>query len=84
VPKTLYMTEEDMEKNREHFPLSEDPIYHSVSIARGQVCELLVNIDDVGSVICWDFDVMKQAVVFSVFRTRVPLPPKVEHPSEFS
>jgi hypothetical protein len=78
VPKSLYMTEEEMEKDREHFPLCEDSIYHSVSIGRGQVHEVLINNEDVGSVICWDFDVMKQAVSFSVFRTKIPLPAKVE------
>ncbi|CAG0918491.1 unnamed protein product [Notodromas monacha] len=78
VPKALYMSEEEMEKDREHFPLCEDSIYHSVSIARGQVHEVVINNEDVGSVICWDFDVMKQAVIFSVLRTRLPLPPKNE------
>jgi hypothetical protein len=35
VPKGLYMTEGDLE--REGCPLTEDSIYHSVSLGRGQV-----------------------------------------------
>ncbi|PSN52190.1 SEC14-like protein 1 [Blattella germanica] len=72
VPKGLYMTEGDLE--REGCPLTEDSIYHSVSLGRGQVHEVLVTNDDPGSVITWDFDVMKQDVMFTVYRTRVPVP----------
>lgn len=35
-----------------------------------------INNDDPGSVITWDFDVMRQDVVFSVLHTKVPLPMK--------
>ena len=35
VPKGLYMTEGDLE--REGCPLTEDSIYHSVTLGRGQV-----------------------------------------------
>lgn len=35
VPKVLYLTEGDLE--REGCPLTEDSIYHSVSLGRGQV-----------------------------------------------
>lgn len=38
--------------------------------------EVQINNDDPGSVITWDFDVMRQDVVFSVFHTKVPLPMK--------
>ena len=34
----------------------------------------MIDISDKGSVICWDFDVMKDDVTFSVFRTTQPLP----------
>ncbi|XP_066998063.2 SEC14-like protein 1 [Anabrus simplex] len=74
VPKSLYMTEGELEK--EGCPLTEDSIYHSVSLGRGQVHEVLVSNDDPGSVITWDFDVMRQDVMFTVFRTRVPVPPQ--------
>lgn len=39
-----------------------------------QVHEVLVTNDDPGSVITWDFDVMKQDVMFTVYRTRAPVP----------
>jgi hypothetical protein len=44
VPKGLYMTEGDLE--REGCPLTEDSIYHSVSLGRGQVsfCSIVYNI----------------------------------------
>lgn len=74
VPKALYMTEGELE--REGCPLTEDSIYHSVSLGRGQVHEVLVSNDDPGSVITWDFDVMRQDIIFTVFRTRVPVPPQ--------
>lgn len=35
-----------------------------------------INNDDPGSVITWDFDVMRQDVIFSVLHTKVPLPMK--------
>jgi hypothetical protein len=44
-----------------------------------QVHEVLVSNADPGSVITWDFDVMKQDVMFTVYRTRVPVP--VQSPS---
>ncbi|XP_049811451.1 protein real-time isoform X1 [Schistocerca nitens] len=71
VPKSLYMSEEELGK--EGCPLTEDSIYHCVTLGRGQVHEVLISNDDPGSVITWDFDVMRQDVMFSVYRTRVPV-----------
>nr|CAD7445480.1 unnamed protein product [Timema bartmani] len=71
VPKGLYLTGSELEK--EGGPLTDDSIYHSVSLGRGQVHEALISNDDPGSVITWDFDVMRQDVVFTVLRTRVPV-----------
>lgn len=34
----------------------------------------MIDISDKGSVICWDFDVMKDDVTFSVYRTTQPVP----------
>lgn len=39
----------------------------------GQVHEVLILNSDRGSVICWDFDIMKWDVAFSVLRTKVPI-----------
>nr|CAD7199101.1 unnamed protein product [Timema douglasi] len=71
VPKGLYLTGSELEK--EGGPLTDDSIYHSISLGRGQVHEALILNDDPGSVITWDFDVMRQDVVFTVLRTRVPV-----------
>lgn len=35
--------------------------------------EVLVENKDVGSVLCWDFDVMRHDVVFSLYRTKWPV-----------
>ena len=51
-----------------------------------QVHEVLVSNDDPGSVITWDFDVMRQDVMFTVYRTLVPVAaqsPSGKHCEEF-
>jgi len=68
VPKSFYMTSQDFEKDQSPGPhLIEN--YHSLSLNKGQVHEVLVENTDKGSVITWDFDVMKHDVMFCVFRT---------------
>ncbi|CAG0891982.1 unnamed protein product [Darwinula stevensoni] len=74
VPKSLYMAEEEIEKN--NFTLCDDTIYHCVSLTKGQVHEVVIHNEDVGSVICWDFDVMKQDVQFSVIHTKTSVIPR--------
>jgi len=44
--------------------------YQSTTLHKGQVHEVLIQNIDKGSVITWDFDVMKHDVMFSVFRTK--------------
>ncbi|MCL4128340.1 UNVERIFIED_CONTAM: hypothetical protein GTU68_011877, partial [Idotea baltica] len=79
VPKTLYLPGEELEgSHRPQLTLSDVSIYHSVSLAKGQVHEVQLLIEDPGAVICWDFDVMKSDVTFSVLRTKVP----ITHPKE--
>jgi hypothetical protein len=46
-----------------------------------QVHEILIQNQDKGSVITWDFDVMRHDVVFSVFRTRDPVVRKKTPPT---
>lgn len=76
VPKSLYMSLEEYEKEKaEGNHLFDDSMYHVISLAKGQVHEVVLAIADKGSVICWDFDVMKEDVSFSVFRTQQPIPP---------
>ncbi|XP_054289717.1 protein real-time isoform X2 [Macrosteles quadrilineatus] len=72
VPKNLYLTEGELEKEGGH--MTDDTIYSSVSLGKGQVHEVLVCVEDPGCVITWDFDVMRQDVTFSVLRTEKPLP----------
>lgn len=73
VPKSMYLPGEEMDATRQHLPMSDQSIYHSVSLGRGQVHEMVMLIEEPGSVICWDFDVMKNDVSFSVLRTKVPI-----------
>uniref|UniRef100_A0A1B6BXY7 CRAL-TRIO domain-containing protein n=1 Tax=Clastoptera arizonana TaxID=38151 RepID=A0A1B6BXY7_9HEMI len=68
VPKGLYLTEGEMEREGGH--LVDESIYNSVSLAKGQVHEVLIRIEDSGSIVTWDFDVMRQDVTFTVLRTR--------------
>lgn len=71
VPKSLYMSDAWLEK--EGCSLSEDSLYQSVSLGKGQLHEILVVNEDPGSVLTWDFDVMKQDVSFTVYRTSAPI-----------
>lgn len=38
------------------------------------ILQVVIQSDDIGSVICWDFDVMKQDILFLVLKTSRPLP----------
>lgn len=68
VPKSYYMSSQEFEKDQSPGPhLIES--YQSLSLNKGQVHEVLVENTDRGSVITWDFDVMKHDVMFCVFRT---------------
>merc|ERR1719412_2389360 len=68
VPKSFYMSSQEFEKDQSPGPhLIEN--YHSLSLNKGQVHEVLIENTDKGSVITWDFDVMKHDVMFCVFRT---------------
>ena len=48
-------------------------------VSKGQVHEGIIQITHKGSVITWDFDVLRHDVVFTVFRLKNPL--KVKSPS---
>lgn len=66
VPKSLYLTEGEL--GREGNPLTDDSMYHSVSLSKGQAHEVKLNIADAGSVITWDFDIIREDVTFTVTR----------------
>ncbi|KAI8437187.1 hypothetical protein MSG28_010514 [Choristoneura fumiferana] len=67
VPKSLYVSGAFTERDGE--PLCEDSIYRSVSLSKGQVHEVIVANSDPGSVLTWDFDVLRHDVGFTVFRS---------------
>jgi hypothetical protein len=78
VPKSFYMSVEAFEKDQSPGPhFLEESFYHSMSLSKGQVQEGIITISDRGSVITWDFDVMRNDVVFTVYRLRNPLPQPV-------
>merc|ERR1719245_1559746 len=80
VPKSYYMSIEEFEKDQSPGPhLLEDSIYNSTSLSKGQVHEGIIRITDKGSVITWDFDVMRHDVVFTVYRLKQSL--KAKSPS---
>lgn len=74
IPKSLYVLNGEIE--REGCSLTEDSIYHSVSLGKGHLHEVVINIEEPHTVITWDFDVMRQDVQFSVLITNVSLPEK--------
>ncbi|XP_014244140.1 SEC14-like protein 1 [Cimex lectularius] len=67
IPKSMYLTEGELCKEGHH--MTDDSIYHSVSITKSQTHDVSINITDIGSVITWDFDIMKEDVSFSVCRS---------------
>ncbi|KAL1140341.1 hypothetical protein AAG570_000273, partial [Ranatra chinensis] len=73
VPKSLYLTESELAKEGGH--MTDDSIYQSVSLAKGHIHEVPIHIEESGSVITWDFDVMRQDITFTVYRS--VLPPKL-------
>ncbi|KAF8778329.1 SEC14-like protein 1 like protein [Argiope bruennichi] len=83
VPKSFYMSVEDYEKEKaEGHHLFDDSMYHVISLVKGQFHEVVLSITDKGSVICWDFDVMKDDISFCVYRTKQPLPPPEKEQNE--
>jgi len=82
VPKSFYMSPQEFEKDQSPGPhLTDSSCYQSISLNKAQdshgdlgvnsrVHEVLVQNTDRGSVITWDFDVMKHDVMFCVFRTK--------------
>lgn len=69
VPKSFYMSAQEFEKDQSPGPhLMDNSCYQSTTLHKGQVHEVLIQNVDKGSVITWDFDVMRHDVMFSVFR----------------
>jgi len=82
VPKSFYMTAQEFEKDQSPGPhLMDSSCYHSIALNKGQTHEVLIQNQDKGSVVTWDFDVMRHDVVFSVFRTKEPVKGKTNTPT---
>merc|ERR1719354_845887 len=72
------MTPQEFEKDQSPGPhLMDNSCYQSIALNKGQVHEVLIQNNDKGSVITWDFDVMKHDLVFTVFRTKEIVPDKL-------
>lgn len=85
VPKSHYMPAEEFVKDQSPGPhFLEESYYHSTSLSRGQVHEGVIQIEERGTVITWDFDVLRHDVVFTVFRLKDKLPPIKSPGASFS
>lgn len=61
VPKHLYKMELEPTSTQE-----EHNLYHSISLSRGQIHRIIIRSNDPGSVLTWDFDVMRHNIIFTV------------------
>lgn len=71
IPKSHYVVD-DSTADSSH--LLDNTMYTSVSLIRGQSHELLIEAKESQTVICWDFDIIKQDVQFCVVRLNSFLP----------
>ncbi|XP_059157139.1 SEC14-like protein 1 [Physella acuta] len=78
VPKSLYQ-EELVDKSPEDQPLSSDSLYQTAALAKDFPHEVLVEVPEKGSVVTWDFDILKGDVTFTVFLCRKAISPQPHH-----
>ncbi|XP_063444838.1 SEC14-like protein 1 isoform X1 [Mytilus trossulus] len=81
VPKALYK-EEYSDKSPEGPPLSIDSLYQTSYVVKDFSHEVLINVPQRGSVITWDFDILKGDVTFTVIRYKygtLPAEPYHQH-----
>ncbi|XP_076455450.1 SEC14-like protein 1 [Babylonia areolata] len=72
VPKALY--QEDLEDCSPDGPLlSTSTLYHTAHVVRDFPHEVLIQVPQKGSVITWDFDILKGDVTFTVLRCKHPV-----------
>ncbi|XP_012937593.1 SEC14-like protein 1 [Aplysia californica] len=69
VPKSLYQ-EELVDKSPEEQPLSTDSLYQTAAVVKEFPHEVLMEVPEKGSVVTWDFDILKGDVTFTVFFCR--------------
>lgn len=69
------MSNEEYEREKsDGNKMFDDSMYQSVILQKGQVHEVVIEIKEKGGVICWDFDVMKEDIQFSVLKLDRLLP----------
>lgn len=54
---------------RTHDPTHDNSLYKSIDIRPGHVYEVIIKNNDPKSVLTWDFDVVKNQLHFTVYRT---------------
>ena len=64
IPKSHYISDEKANE----LNLLDNTMYTNISLAKGQTHEILYDVKDSQSVICWDFDVLKQDICFNFIR----------------
>ncbi|KAK7501943.1 hypothetical protein BaRGS_00006695 [Batillaria attramentaria] len=72
VPKSLYQ-EQLMDGSPDDPPLSHDSLYQTAHVVKDFPHEVLLQVPQRGSVITWDFDILKGDVTFTVFRCKQSL-----------
>ncbi|XP_076163414.1 real-time isoform X2 [Ptiloglossa arizonensis] len=61
VPKHLYKLDFETTSTEEG-----QSLYHSITLSRGQIHRVIIHSNDPGSVLTWDFDVMRHNIIFTV------------------
>ncbi|KAK7111754.1 SEC14-like protein 1 isoform X2 [Littorina saxatilis] len=70
VPKSLYQEELIDRSPDEQSALSPSSLYQTAHVVREFPHEVLIQVPQKGSVITWDFDILKGDVTFTVFRCK--------------
>ncbi|KAJ8318370.1 hypothetical protein KUTeg_003461 [Tegillarca granosa] len=69
VPKSLYK-EEFSDKSPDGPPLSTDSLYNTAHVVKDFPHEVLIQVPQRGSVLTWDFDILKGDVTFTVLKCK--------------
>ncbi|KAI8794138.1 SEC14-like protein 1 isoform X1 [Biomphalaria glabrata] len=78
VPKSLYQ-EDLVDRSPEEQTLSTDSLYQTAAVAKDFPHEVLIEVPEKGSVVTWDFDILKGDVTFTVFLCRKAAPQQPLH-----
>ncbi|XP_055540255.1 protein real-time isoform X2 [Wyeomyia smithii] len=69
IPKHLYKSDSVEENNGAHPAHDHHGLYKSIDLKPGQMFELIIRNTDPKSVLTWDFDVLKNDLLFALYRT---------------